>query len=179
MTIIRLRRYKKAQILEIVSRKFFIGFFKKNFFSKFFFKFFIKIFIGKMDRPWDDCRFFVTSGCRNANCKFRHSEAAKKNPTCPSWASGKCKDINCPRKVRASLIFHQSAKPIFSMLSTLGQPHVDLSSRLRDVPTQVAVSNILYLEIPILIFRKRFLAHFLGKYFIKSFIASFILGRTR
>jgi len=51
-----------------------------------------------MDRPWDDCRFFVTSGCRNANCKFRHSEAAKKNPTCPSWASGKCKDIKCPQK---------------------------------------------------------------------------------
>jgi len=51
-----------------------------------------------MDRPWDDCRFFVTSGCRNANCKFRHSEAAKKNPTCPSWASGKCKDINCDQK---------------------------------------------------------------------------------
>ena len=53
-----------------------------------------------MDRPWDDCRFFVTSGCRNANCKFRHSEAAKKNPTCPSWASGKCKDINCSQKVK-------------------------------------------------------------------------------
>ena len=53
-----------------------------------------------MDRPWDDCRFFVTSGCRNANCKFRHSEAAKKNPTCPTWASGKCKDINCSQKVK-------------------------------------------------------------------------------
>lgn len=51
-----------------------------------------------MDRPWDDCRFFVTSGCRNANCKFRHSEAAKKNPTCPSWASGKCQDMNCSQK---------------------------------------------------------------------------------
>jgi len=51
-----------------------------------------------MDRPWDDCRFFVTSGCRNANCKFRHSEAAKKNPTCSSWENGKCKDMACPKK---------------------------------------------------------------------------------
>ena len=108
-----------------------------------------------MDRPWDDCRFFVTSGCRNANCKFRHSEAAKKNPTCPSWASGKCKDINCSQKVKRFTI---SNRPnlFFSMLSILEQHHADSSSLLRDAQIQVAVSNIHYLEIQMLIFRKRF-----------------------
>ena len=108
-----------------------------------------------MDRPWDDCRFFVTSGCRNANCKFRHSEAAKKNPTCPSWASGKCKDINCSQKVKRFTI---SNRPnlFFSMLSILEQHHADSSSLLRDAQIQVAVSSIHYLEILMLIFRKRF-----------------------
>lgn len=51
-----------------------------------------------MDRPWDDCKFFVTSGCRNANCKFRHSEVAKKNSTCIEWATGKCRNMTCPKK---------------------------------------------------------------------------------
>ena len=109
-----------------------------------------------MDRPWDDCRFFVTSGCRNANCKFRHSEAAKKNPTCPSWASGKCKDIKCPQKVKTSNQIRIQQNKLFSMQSTSGQLHVDLSSLLLDVQIQAVVSNILYLEIPMLIFRKRF-----------------------
>ena len=114
-----------------------------------------------MDRPWDDCRFFVTSGCRNANCKFRHSEAAKKNPTCPSWASGKCKDINCDQKVNGFTIPNQGStdhqtKPIFSMQLTLEQHHADSSFLLRDAQIQVAVSNIHYLEIQMLIFRKRF-----------------------
>ena len=47
-------------------------------------------------------------------------------------------------------------KPFFSMLSTLEQHHADSSFLLRDAQIQVAVSNILYPEILMLIFRKRF-----------------------
>ena len=42
------------------------------------------------------------------------------------------------------------------MLSTLEQHHADSSFLLRDAQIQVAVSNIHYLEIRMLIFRKRF-----------------------
>lgn len=51
-----------------------------------------------MARPWDDCRFFIISSCRNANCKFRHSEVAKSANTCVKWESGLCQNIECPDK---------------------------------------------------------------------------------
>ena len=53
-----------------------------------------------MSRPWDDCKFFLTSVCRNAKCQFRHSEVAKANTEyCTEWAAGLCRDMTCPKKV--------------------------------------------------------------------------------
>lgn len=52
-----------------------------------------------MSRPWDDCKFFLTSVCRNAKCQFRHSEVAKANTEyCTEWAAGLCRDMTCPKK---------------------------------------------------------------------------------
>lgn len=57
-----------------------------------------------MNRPWDDCKFYLTSGCRNQHCKFRHSELAKNaEMTCNDWLSGKCTEVKCPRKHFQSL----------------------------------------------------------------------------
>jgi hypothetical protein len=52
-----------------------------------------------MNRPWDDCKFYLTSGCRNQHCKFRHSEQAKNAEiTCNEWLTGNCIQLNCPNK---------------------------------------------------------------------------------
>lgn len=49
-----------------------------------------------MSRPWDDCRFFIINQCRNAACKFRHSEDAKGADVCTQWENGLCQNILCP-----------------------------------------------------------------------------------
>ena len=52
-----------------------------------------------MSRPWDDCKFYLASGCRNAHCTFRHSEQAKRSlEHCLAWQQGQCQNMACHKK---------------------------------------------------------------------------------
>lgn len=69
-----------------------------------------------MARPWDDCRFFVISQCRNSLCKFRHSEHAKTAEVCAEWEKGLCQNIQCPLKHvlvkdKSSILCHYERLP--------------------------------------------------------------------
>ena len=103
-----------------------------------------------MSRPWDDCRFFLTSGCRNVHCKFRHFDAAKSGENCDAWARGQCQDMACAKKVLSDIVgFYCSFtcnQHLFSIFILWVIYPVDLNLPPEAVRMPLVISNTHYLE---------------------------------
>ena len=97
-----------------------------------------------MSRPWDDCKFFLTSGCRNVHCKFRHFDAAKNGENCEAWARGQCQDMACAKKVCFNKFNFQLR--LFSTFIRWPRYHVVLNLPPEVVRMPLVISNTVYLE---------------------------------